>query len=107
MPRELKYKNPKLLYKVSNTKSICGVTQQVTPEKFTNTTQFKSINKACYKAKIIDKIIFQDVEKIRTMRNHIHLASLKNNESYYTSEDVDVIFKITNKVLLRLEKVLR
>lgn len=94
------------LYQISKLKKVCGVVRHKKYENINNKTQFKTINEIAYKAKIINKKTFNDLEILRLKRNHIHLTSLDTADTFYDKNDVNQSFKITKDFLNRIEKVL-
>lgn len=94
------------LYSITKSKKIYGVIRHKKFENINNKTQFKTINEIAYKAKVINKTIFNDLETLRLKRNHIHLTSLDIADVFYDKDDVNQSFKITKIFLNRVEKIL-
>lgn len=94
------------LYSISKSKKNYGVIRHKKVENINNKTQFKILNDIALKAKVINKTVFEDLELLRTKRNHIHLTSLDAPDVFYDKDDVNQSFKITKTFLLRIEKVL-
>lgn len=85
------------------TKRVCGVVQRKKVHELSNHTHFLELNRACKKAGIFTELSFSAAEKLRTSRNKIHLAGLKEIDILYSKAEVDVHFNYANIVLNRLE----
>ncbi|MDP4011780.1 MAG: hypothetical protein Q8P72_06165 [Candidatus Roizmanbacteria bacterium] len=69
--------------------SICKRAQ----EKFElkKHTDFKKINEVCYKLNLFSDKFFEDIEKIRTLRNKIHIQGLEYVDRSYTKRELEFI----------------
>ncbi len=106
MDVEWKETMSKDLYKISEDEKVCGVIKHKQYESFEDNTQFASLNKAALRAKIFDKNIFDCADKIRKVRNRIHLAALKETDDFYQKKDVNDAFDNAKKIIDRIEKYL-
>jgi len=65
------------------------------------------LNRACKRAKILNNILFEEVEELRERRNKIHLAGLTEVDDFYEKKDIqkafDTAFKVLTLVQGRLE----
>ena len=77
MPNNWITKNPKPLYEISSTERIIGATQVRSAEELKSNTQFIIINKAARKANILTQKLFDKANRLREMRNAIHLKGLR------------------------------
>lgn len=77
--------------------SIC---RRVRPEfKLDKTTDFKKVNEVCRKAGIFSDKTFKRVEKIRVLRNKIHLQGLNTLDRSYTKKELEFVASIMNELL--------
>jgi len=54
-------------------------------------------NRLCKKYKIITKSDFNSVEKVRDLRNRLHIGGLKKLEKGYTKDDLEFVFKVAKR----------
>ena len=100
---ELKYKELRKIYEIDKDQSIFGVVKYKKISKLNNNTDFVKINRACRKAKILTKDLFERSEKAREMRNKIHLTGLEEIDDLYNKKDVNYVFTTARKILDRIE----
>ncbi|MCH7974110.1 MAG: hypothetical protein IH949_09540, partial [Bacteroidetes bacterium] len=61
---------------------------------------FATLNKFCLDmAKIFNNELYRELEKVRKLRNKIHLKNLSEIDRKFSKKDVDKIAEIANKVL--------
>jgi hypothetical protein len=106
MPHEWKDDVCKELYKIEEDKIVYGVVRHKKPDRFTNKTQFKIINKVALKIGIFDEELFLRADKLRTNRNKIHLAGLLKTDDYYEKKDIQEAFDSAKMVIEAVEKKL-
>ena len=94
------------LYKISGVEKVCGVIKRKQCESFEDSTQFITLNKAAFRAKVFDKEEYDCAEKIRKIRNRIHLAALKETDDFYQKKDVNNVFDNAKKIIDKIEKYL-
>lgn len=71
-------------------------------KKYTEEKKFKKlnlieINRLCEKYKIIKNDIFKEVEKVRMLRNRLHISGLRELE-HYTKNDLEFVFSVAKKI---------
>ncbi|GEM_PF-2187276 len=68
---------------------------------------FNDINKAAKNAGLLDDKLFKKADELRSMRNTIHLSSLrKSSNDYFKKKEVEKAFKNAHDVILRVESLL-
>jgi hypothetical protein len=109
MPSEWKYKNWSPFYKINDKEEACGVIRSRETGRLTRNTNFIVINRASFKAKILNKKLFNKVEALRKRRNKIHLAGLNAIDNSYTKANVQraeyTMTEIIERVKNKLEKI--
>lgn len=103
MPKEERFVDSKVLHEFSPGERLLCVRETNRIEKFTQKTQFKSLNKAALTAKIFDETTFKKADELREMRNKVHLAGLSAVDSSYTKADSNKAFELAKGVLERIE----
>lgn len=80
--------------------SICERIQQ----KFSLTkfTDFKKVNEVCFKLKFFSKKLFAKIEKVRKLRNKIHIQGLDSIDRSYTKKELEFISSVMNELLNKL-----
>jgi hypothetical protein len=63
-------------------------------------TDFKKVNEVCFILKLFKKRLFNNIEKIRKLRNKIHIQSIGILDRSYTKKELEFI----SSVLLELYK---
>ena len=101
-----KYKNCKILFDADNGLTICGVHRIKEYEKFNCSTQFITLNRIAKTAKIFNNELFEEAEKLRTLRNKMHLAGLNRKDDLYTKDDVENAFRHANHIISKIEIVI-
>ncbi len=99
MPKIEKYSNRKTLFKTSDGLEICGVHFKKEPQRLSNSINFIEINRACKRAKILDKTAFEKVEQLREKRNRIHLSGLSKVDDFYEEKDIKEALKLIVEIL--------
>ena len=80
--------------------SICERAQK--NFSLTKFTEFKKVNEVCFKLNLFSKGFFKKIEKIRTLRNKIHLQGLKFIDRSYTKSELEFISSVMNELLNKL-----
>lgn len=101
------YDECKVIYEIDKTEQVVGAKRHKNYEKLNKNTQFKTINEMALNSKLITKELYEKVDYIRTLRNHIHLASLSSTEDFYKKSDVDECFSIANSIINHVENKIR
>ena len=55
-------------------------------------------NRLCKKYKIITENDFKNIEKVRELRNKLHISGLKRLEKGYTKKDLEFVFGVAKRV---------
>lgn len=103
MAVEDKYIHIADLHIISSKEKICGVKKVKKYKKLTDRTTFKDLNKVAKNCNLFNERLFKKSEKLREMRNKIHLATLTEIDNKYLQSDIDNIFEITKDVINRIE----
>ncbi|MBL7078464.1 hypothetical protein ISS42_02305 [Candidatus Shapirobacteria bacterium] len=74
--------------------------------KLSRYIDFKVLNRLCLKEKILNKKLYSKVEKIRNLRNKIHLFGLKSIDRKFQKRDVEFTSKIAYDILKTVENKL-
>jgi hypothetical protein len=106
MPWEWKNDSCVELYKISEERRVYGAVRHKASERFTDKTQFQTINRAAYKAKILNKALFDKAENLRKKRNRIHLAGLKKTDDFYEKKDIQTVFGEAKALIEQIENKL-
>ena len=56
------------------------------------------INRICKKYRIITENDFKNVEKVRDLRNRLHIGGLKKLEKGYTRNDLEFVFSVAKRI---------
>ena len=81
--------------------SICERTRS--EFKLNKQTDFKKVNEVCLDLKIISKKLFNKIEKIRKLRNKIHIQGLDNLDRSYTKSELEFISSAMNELLGKIQ----
>lgn len=103
MPTDWATKDHKLIYKISEDEQVCGVIKYKKTEHLTDQTPFVVINRACKKTDILTESLFLKAEKIREMRNKIHISGLKAVEDDYDKNKSQEAFDIARSIIETVE----
>ena len=77
--------------------SICERVKQ--KFKLTRQTDFKKVNEVCLALGLFSKGLFNKIEKIRHLRNKIHIQGLENLDRSYTKHELEFIGSVMNELL--------
>lgn len=97
-------KEPKIIRKLNSNKDIVWCHRKRCRQKLTNITTFKNVNKMCKELSLITPSLFDECEKVREMRNRVHLMGLSTVVRTYKKEDAEYVLSVVVKVLDVLEK---
>ncbi len=106
MPTDWETKDHKEIYKISEDERICGAIRYKKTEHLTDRTQSIVVNRAAQKAGILSETLFAKAEKLRELRNKIHLAGLQAVDGSYEKSDSQGAFDIATAVIENIEKKL-
>ncbi|MFA5413250.1 MAG: hypothetical protein WC348_01790 [Patescibacteria group bacterium] len=81
--------------------SVC---ERIRPQfELNKQTDFKKVNEVCLALKIFPKKIFKKIEKIRTLRNKIHIQGLDNIDRSYTKHELEFISSVMDELLSKIK----
>jgi hypothetical protein len=100
------YENVKKIYKLDDEQDVIGAIRRKNIEtKSCDKLNFDEINKACLRQKIISKNVFGKADKIRKMRNGLHIGGLQEIQKDYSNADLDIAFDAMNEVIILAQKI--
>lgn len=77
--------------------SIC---ERIQPKfKLTRQTDFKKVNEVCLDLKLFPKKLFNKIEKVRKLRNKIHIQGLSDIDRSYRKSELEFISSAMNDLL--------
>lgn len=77
--------------------SICERTRS--EFKLNKQTDFKKVNEVCFNLKLFSKKLFNKIERVRKLRNKIHIQGLDNLDRSYTKNELEFISSVMNELL--------
>lgn len=80
--------------------SLCKRTQNTF--QLTKHTDFKKVNEVSLKLGLFSKKFFTKIEKIRKLRNKIHIQGLDNIDRSYTRKELEAISSVMSELLNKL-----
>ena len=82
--------------------SIC---ERIKPKfKLNKQTDFKKVNEVCFALKIFPKKFFNKIERVRKLRNKIHIQGLNNLDRSYKKNELEFISSVMNELLGRINQ---
>lgn len=95
-----KYWDMKLIYKIPNTEEqvIAGKRKPKQTEIKLEKMNFESLNYHCKDTGLIDPKLFEDIKKLKTMRNRLHIGGLNKVEKGYTKSNLTFAFSVAQKL---------
>lgn len=84
-------------------KEVVACFKEVKPLKLENDTQFLAVNKAALRCGLFTRELFNEAERLRKLRNKIHLTALEAVDDQYTQSEVEAVFQGVNKITKRVE----
>ena len=91
------YNLPKSHQPTTHLLSVCKRRKSVF--RLTNKTDFVRVNETCRDLGIFSSNFFQKIDRVRIMRNRIHLQSLNRVDSSYTKKQLDSVGYVINKLI--------
>jgi hypothetical protein len=80
--------------------NILSICERIKPRfRLEKYTDFKKVNEVCFKLEIFSKRFFRKIEKIRELRNKIHIQGLDNIDRSYTRNELEYISSVINNLL--------
>ncbi len=100
LKREIKtFKISKDIYKVNSEERIVLGKDVIKTEQFKfSRLNLADINSICKTHRIITDKMFKDVDKVRELRNRLHIATLEVVEKDYTKIDLEFVFSVAREV---------
>ncbi len=80
--------------------SICE--REQSKFKLGKQTDFKKVNEVCCKLGIFSSKFFKKIEKVRSLRNKIHIQGLSNLDRSYNKRQLDFISSVMDSLLAKL-----
>jgi len=98
LTNEWKYYDINILHEIDDARQvISGYRKQ--EEKSLDRLDFMRITDYCFNQKIISSSQLKgEIDKVRELRNKLHIGSLSTKEKEYTKEDLEFCFSIAKKV---------
>lgn len=99
-------KNSALLSEFYQSKNGCKLSlcERFRPVfKLERNTDFKKVNEVCLKLKIFSKKFFEKIEKVRELRNKIHIQGLNNIDRSYTKKELEFVSSVMNELLNKIK----
>ncbi|MCX6717740.1 MAG: hypothetical protein NTU76_03650 [Candidatus Taylorbacteria bacterium] len=96
---EIEFKIIKIIYEINDDERIvlgkdCKKKNRYKFEKL----NLNQINDLCQKNNLISKDIFNKVDKVRILRNRLHISTLKTVENEYSKTDLEFVFSVAREV---------
>ncbi len=88
-------------------RKVFGVLKEKRPIEFKNTTDFISALRIARRAKIFGKSLAGKCDKLREMRNRIHLSGLEKVDDGYSKEDVVFALGVLQGTTERVRRLVR
>jgi len=88
--------------KNKNRLSVCERIQPIF--KLERKTDFKKVNEVCLKLGIFSQKSFKKIDKIRKLRNKIHIQGLSNLDRSYTKKQLEFVSSIMDELLGKINK---
>lgn len=81
-----------------------GICERIRPKFILNRfTDFKKVNEVCFELGIFSNKLFNKIEKIRKLRNKIHIQGLDNLDRSYTKSELEFISSVMNELLSKVK----
>lgn len=98
-----KFKHLGKLYQVSEECRVCGVLETLYFKDFSD-TNFFHLNQAARKSGLFDQKLFLKAEKLRKIRNKIHLSGMETQDDQYSKPEMEHFFGLAHSVMVGLMK---
>ncbi len=98
LDNEWRYFNIKIIYPINNSEEvIAGLRKK--EQKDLDRLDFVRITDLCQKYKIIkSKELREDIDKVRELRNRMHIGGLSELEKEYNRSDLEFCFNVAKKI---------
>jgi len=91
------YSNIKILHKLSDKQEVVAG-HRIRKIKNIDRIYFDRIIDLSLKYRIINKKLFEEVHKLRKLRNRLHIGGLTKMEKEYTKSNLNFVFNVAKKV---------
>jgi hypothetical protein len=88
------YKEAHLIKQINSNHEIVWCKRKRGPQRLSNGTPFKSVNKFCLELRVIPENLHTDCEKVRNLRNKIHLMGLSSIDRNYKKADAEFVLSV-------------
>jgi hypothetical protein len=89
-------------FKSERGERLC-ICERIRPKfKLDNKTDFIKVNKICLDLKIFTRQFFDKIEKVRKLRNKIHIQCLSCLGRSYTKQELEFVSSIMDKLLAKI-----
>lgn len=93
------FKVDKLIYEINSVERIVLGRNEVKTDKCRfDKLNLDQLNDLCKKHDIISKAVFDRVDKVRILRNRLHISTLKVVEKDYSKQDLEFVFSVAREV---------
>ncbi len=99
LEKEWTYSDIRILHEIKKNEQIIAGRRFKKKIKIKKNIDFKKINEISLKFNIIDKIFFDKFEKVRKLRNRIHLSGLNNIDYNYNKKTLSFVFDSVREAL--------
>ena len=97
--KQVVFRPTKIIYEISNTERIVLGKDEEKIEicKF-DKLNLDQINKLCKEHKIISEDFFGKIDKVRVLRNRLHISTLNRVEKDYSKTDLEFVFSVARDI---------
>lgn len=97
--RQTVFKVTKIIYEINSTERIVLGKNEIKIEKCRfEKLNLDQVNDLCKEHEVISDSLFNDVDKVRTLRNRLHISTLTKIETDYSTSDLDFVFSVARTV---------
>ena len=97
LSNEWKYTEIKKLHKISDDEYIVGANKKREIKRLDKLDFFRIID-VCSKHKIINNSLKNKLNKVRTLRNRLHVGGLVEIEKEYKKSDLEFVFSVAKEI---------
>ena len=93
------FKVDKVIYEINSVERIVLGRNEVKTDKCRfDRLNLDQVNDLCKKHGIISKAVFDRVDKVRMLRNRLHISTMKVIERDYSKQDLEFVFSVAREV---------
>ena len=97
--RQTIFKVSKVIYEINATERIVLGKDEVKVEKCRfEKLNLDQVNDLCKEHGIISDSMFKDVDRVRVLRNRLHISTLPKVEEDYSKSDLEFVFSVARTV---------